>query len=113
MAQAIVNDEVELGARAVGGPVLGLRKAMTEWLFLLPALLFFVGYQVWPIVRVLWLSFTNFQLLSDKPAQWVGFDNYAQALHDPLMWASLWRGALFPIFFLPGASIPPLLLAIL
>src|ERR1700734_1908578 len=112
MAQATVNDEVELGARVAGAPVLGLRKGMTEWLFLLPALFFFVGYQVWPIVRVLWLSFTNFQLLSDKPAQWVGFDNYAQALHDPLMWASLWRAALFTMMFLPGTIILPLLLAI-
>jgi multiple sugar transport system permease protein len=113
MAQAIVNDEVELGARVAGGPVLVLRKGMAEWLFLVPALLFFIGYQVWPIIRVLWLSFTNFQLLSDKPAQWVGFDNYVQALRDPLMWASLGRAALFTIMFLPGTIILPLLLAIL
>jgi multiple sugar transport system permease protein len=113
MAQAIVDDEVELGARVAGGPVPVLRKGGAEWLFLLPALVFFIGYQVWPIVRVLWLSFTNFQLLSDKPAQWVGFDNYAQALQDPLMWASLGRAALFTIMFLPGTIILPLLLAIL
>ena len=78
-----------------------------------PALVFFVGYQVWPIFRVLWLSFTDFQFLSDKPAHWVWFDNYAQALSDPLMWASLWRAALFTIMFLPGTIILPLLLAIL
>jgi multiple sugar transport system permease protein len=110
MAQAIADSEVELGERVAGGPV--LRKGMAGWLFLVPALIFFIGYQVWPIVRVLWLSFTNFQLLSDKPAQWVGFDNYAQALHDPLMWASLGRAALFTIMFLPGTIILPLLLAI-
>jgi multiple sugar transport system permease protein len=113
MAQAIVNSETDLGARATSDPLEPMRKGMTEWLFLLPALLFFIGYQVWPIIRVLWMSFTNFQLLSDKPAQWVGFDNYAQALHDPLMWASLGRAALFTIMFLPGTIILPLLLAIL
>jgi multiple sugar transport system permease protein len=112
MTQAIADGEAELGVEAADGPVRVLRKAFTEWLFLAPALLFFIGYQVWPIVRVLWLSFTNFQLLSDKPAQWVGFDNYAQALHDPLMWASLGRAALFTIMFLPGTIILPLLLAI-
>src|SRR3984885_10095515 len=112
MAQAIVDDEVELGARVAGGPVPVLRKGGAGRLFLLPALVFFIGYQVWPIVRVLWLSFTNFQLLSDKPEQWVGFDNYAQALHDPLMWAGLGRAALFTIMFLPGTIILPLLLAI-
>ena len=51
MAQAIVDDEVELGARVAGGPVPVLRKGGAEWLFLLPALVFFIGYQVWPIVR--------------------------------------------------------------
>lgn len=112
MAQAIVDSETDLGARAASDPLEHMRKGMAEWLFLLPALLFFVGYQVWPIVRVLWLSFTNFQLLSDKPTQWVGFDNYVQALHDPLMWTSLGRAALFTIMFLPGTIILPLLLAI-
>src|ERR1700723_3488973 len=113
MAQAIADSEVELAERLPGGPVPVLRKAFTEWLFLPPALFFFIGYQVWPIIRVLWMSFTNFQLLSDKPAQWVGFDNYVQALHDPLMWASLGRAALFTMMFLPGTIILPLLLAIL
>src|SRR5271156_2443156 len=113
MAQAIADSEVELGERVAGGPVPALRKGMAEWLFLVPALIFFIGYQVWPIIRVLWLSFTNFELLSDKPAEWVGFDNYVQALNDPLMWTSLGRAALFTIMFLPGTIILPLLLAIL
>jgi multiple sugar transport system permease protein len=113
MAQAIADSKVELGERVADGPVRVLRKGVTEWLFLAPAVVFFIGYQVWPIARVLWLSFTNFQFLSDKPAQWIGFDNYAQALKDPLMWTSLWRAALFTMMFLPGTIILPLLLAIL
>src|ERR1700735_5422826 len=113
MAQAIADSEIELGERVADGPVRFLRKGVTEWLFLAPAVVFFIGYQGWPIRRVLWLSFTNFQFLSDKPAQWIGFANYAQALKDPLMWTSLWRGAPFPMMFLPGTSIFPLLLAIL
>ncbi len=95
----------EIGAR--------FRLGLVEWLFLAPALIFFIGYQVWPIVRVLWLSFTNFQFLSNDSAKWVGFQNYTTALHDPLMWVSLWRAALFTIMFLPGTIILPLLLAIL
>src|SRR3984885_3537099 len=112
MAQAIADSEVELGERVADGPVRVLRKGVTEWLFLAPAVVFFIGYQVWPIARVLWLSFTNFQFLSDKPAQWIGFDNYAQALKDPLMWVSLWRAALFPMMFLPGTLFLPHPLAV-
>jgi multiple sugar transport system permease protein len=113
MAQTLISSEADLGASAADDQIRLIRKGLGDWLFLAPALTFFVGYQVWPIVRVVWLSFTDFQFLSDKPAHWVWFDNYAQALSDPLMWASLWRAALFTIMFLPGTIILPLLLAIL
>jgi multiple sugar transport system permease protein len=88
-------------------------RARNIWLFLLPALAFFVGYQVWPIVRVVWISFTDYQFLTNQPANWVGFANYAEALNDPLMWAGLGRAAWFTAMFLPGTIILPLLLAIL
>jgi multiple sugar transport system permease protein len=90
-----------------------LQQQSSTWLFLLPAVAFFVGYQVYPIFRVLWISFTDFQYLSDEPANWVGFSNYVAAFNDPLMWQSLWRAALFTMMFLPGTIILPLLLAIL
>ena len=79
MAQAIVESDPDLGAGAASG-LAGLRRQGVEWLFLVPALVFFIGYQVWPIFRVLWLSFTDFEFLSDKPAHWIWFGNYAQAL---------------------------------
>ena len=113
MVQTIAAGETDLETTRVVHPVTRFRKGVGEWMFLTPALVFFFGYQVWPIVRVLWLSFTDFQFLSDKPAHWVGFDNYLQALHDPLMWSGLWRALLFTILFLPGTIILPLLLAIL
>jgi ABC-type sugar transport system permease subunit len=86
---------------------------LSTWLFLVPTIIFFVGYQVYPILRVFWISFTDFQYLSDEPARWMWFDNYVEALKDPLLWRSLWRAALFTIMFLPGTIILPLLLAIL
>ncbi len=112
MAQSISPSEADLGARVAGDQIGRLRKSVSEWFFLAPALVFFIGYQVWPIFRVLWMSFTDFQFLSNKPAHWVWFDNYIQALSDPLMWVSLWRAALFTMMFLPGTIILPLLLAI-
>ena len=89
------------------------RQTISPWIFLLPALVFFVGYQIYPIFRVIWISFTDFEFLSNDPAKWVGFRNYVEALNDPLMWKSLWRATLFTIMFLPGTIILPLLLAVL
>ena len=96
-----------------GGRATALRQGVSPWWFLLPTIIFFLGYQVYPIFRVFWISFTDFQYLSNEPANWVWFDNYIQAFNDPLMWKSLWRAALFTIMFLPGTIILPLLLAIL
>ena len=101
------------GAAAMAARLIPRRQDFGTWLFLLPAVAFFVGYQVYPIIRVLWISFTDYQFLSNEPANWVGFANYAAALHDPLMWKSLWRATLFTLMFLPGTIILPLLLAIL
>jgi multiple sugar transport system permease protein len=88
-------------------------QRLNTWLFLLPAVLFFVGYQVWPIARVVWISFTDYQFLSQDPANWVGWTNYLEAISDPLMWRSLGRAAVFTMMFLPGTIIIPLLAAIL
>ncbi len=90
-----------------------LRQGLNHWLFLIPALLFFIGYQVYPILRVLWLSFTDYKYLSQEPAQWVGLENFANAFADSLMYQGLWRAALFTLMFLPGTIIVPLFLAIL
>src|SRR5215475_13856630 len=113
MAQAIVDRESEFGARATGDQIEVMRKGLGDWLFLAPALIFFVGYQVWPIIRVVWISFTDYQFLSTNEPSWVGLHNYIEGFTDPLMWKSLWRAALFTIMFLPGTIILPLLLAIL
>ena len=89
------------------------QQQINTWTFLLPALVFFVWYQAWPIIRVVWISFTDFKFLSRDPANWVGLANYVEALNDPLMWTSLGRAALFTAMFLPGTIIIPLLVAIL
>src|SRR5947209_12446258 len=113
MEQTIASSRVSPYPRRLSGELTLLRQGIGAWLFLLPALAFFAGYQVWPIIRVLWLSFTDYQFLTDQPAHWIWFDNYKNALQDPLMWSSLGRAALFTIMFLPGTIILPLLLAIL
>ena len=99
--------------RETSATVRHLRENASTWMFLAPALIFFIWYQVYPIIRVVWMSFTDFEFLRDDPAKYVGFSNYLAAMNDPLMWASLGRAGLFTAMFLPGTIIFPLLLAIL
>ena len=90
-----------------------LNNFAANWVFILPTLIFFVGYMAYPIFRVLWISFTDYRYLSRDPVQWVGLLNYTEAFRDPLLYQGLIRAAVFTALFLPGVIIIPLFLAIL
>jgi len=49
--------------------------------YLLPALLIFALFEYYPLLRVLYLSFTDADLL--KSPKWVGLANYARMLQNP------------------------------
>jgi multiple sugar transport system permease protein len=84
------------------------------WAFLLPTLVFFIGWQVYPILRVLYLSFTNYHFLATgAPIDFVGLANYTTAIIDPVVWLGIGRAAAFTAIFLPGMIIIPLVLAVL
>jgi multiple sugar transport system permease protein len=108
-------------ARAVAAPAAPLQGLRTTtvrfaqtWPYLLPALFFFVGWQLWPILRVLWISFTDFRFLAtDEPTRWVWFDNYVEALSDPLVQDGLVRAGIFTAIFLPGMIFLPMVIAVL
>ncbi|MDP9363441.1 MAG: sugar ABC transporter permease [Chloroflexota bacterium] len=85
-----------------------------SWLFLLPTVVLFLGWQLYPIARVGWLSFTDYRFLrTDQPVDWVGLDNYRQAFADPLVRSGLLRAAGFTALFLPGMIFIPMFLAVL
>jgi multiple sugar transport system permease protein len=103
-------------ARTAGrrGPVrLTTKRFVTTWPYLIPALVFFVGWQLYPIVRVLWISFTDYHFLAGGPSHWVWFHNYAEAFSDPLVAKGLLRALIFTLVFLPGMVFLPMVLAVL
>jgi multiple sugar transport system permease protein len=83
------------------------------WLFLLPTMIFFLGYQLYPILRVLWISFTDYRYLRGEPPRWIALQNYIDALQDPMVYEGLLRALKFTTLFLPGVLIIPLILAVL
>lgn len=54
------------------------------WTFLLPGLLFYIVFLVWPSVQALWISLTDWDGLSDEQ-QFVGLDNYRNMLNDEVV----------------------------
>jgi len=105
---------VGVGYGTAGARVgLAARRA-SAWVFLIPTIVFFIGWQLYPILRVLWISFTDFHFLrTNQAVNWVGVQNYVNAFKDPLVWTGLERAVIFTALFLPGMIFVPMLLAIL
>jgi multiple sugar transport system permease protein len=57
------------------------------FLFILPALIGFLVFMVWPLLRGIYLSFTKFNLLT--PPKFNGLDNYVRMVQDPVFWNAL------------------------
>jgi multiple sugar transport system permease protein len=55
--------------------------------FILPALLGFLVFMVWPTLRGIYLSFTKFNLLT--PPKFNGLDNYIRMVQDPVFWNAM------------------------
>ena len=85
----------------------------SNWIYLLPTVLFFFVYMAYPILRSMWISFTNYQYIVQTPAQFVGLQNYVNVLKDPIFWTGIKRSAIFTAIFLPGVIFIPLFVAIL
>lgn len=93
--------------------LLALGRHSTGWLFLLPTLFFFVGWQVYPIIRVLWISFTDYKFLKDEVVHWIWFQNYVDVLADPLFRLGLLRALYFTVLFVPPCILIPMVLAVM
>jgi multiple sugar transport system permease protein len=92
-----------------------VRENLVGWIFFLPTAVFFCGWAMYPIAKVLWISFTDYHFIS-RPGtvvNFVGLRNYITAFEDPVVLLGLGRAALFTALFLPGTIFIPLLLAIL
>jgi raffinose/stachyose/melibiose transport system permease protein len=56
----------------------------SPWAFVLPGLAVYAVFLVWPAMRSVWISFTDWDGMSPDP-KFVGLDNYAQLLRDPVV----------------------------
>ncbi|MEV0597845.1 sugar ABC transporter permease [Streptomyces sp. NPDC050315] len=80
-------------------------------IFLAPAMFGFLVFLLWPTLRGIWLSFTQYNLLT--PAEWVGFDNYVRLAHDPLFWESLWITVEYVVINISVQTLAALAIAVL
>lgn len=94
---------------------LARREAMAGLLFIAPVLLYFLVFQIAPMLIALFYSFTKWNMI--KAPEWVGLANYRNLLFDRLLypnfWPSLWVTLKYVLWATPFALTIPLGLALL
>jgi multiple sugar transport system permease protein len=81
-------------------------------LFLLPAGFGFVLFYLWPSVRGLWMSFTDFNLLRGS-GELVGAQNYRDLVADPLFWQSMRVTTLYVVLNIGSQTVLALAMAVM
>jgi multiple sugar transport system permease protein len=93
--------------RRAGGP----SDARLALLFIAPALIGFLVFFIWPTIRGIYLSFTEFNLLT--PPQFNGLDNYIRMVNDPIFWNALRVTLLYVVINIVVQTVLALVIAVM
>ncbi|MCF4967195.1 carbohydrate ABC transporter permease [Nostoc sp. CMAA1605] len=91
---------------------ISIKRQLTPYIFLLPALLLLSLTVFWPALQAFYLSFTSYEDIS-QPAQWIGMKNFLRLWEDKVFWKTLENTFLYLVGVVPVLVILPLGLAIL
>lgn len=94
------------------GLTLQKKEAITGWLFVTPAMVGFLIFTAFSMVYSLYISFTNWNILSDPV--FVGFQNYRNLFtRDIFFWDYLWNTFYYVLVLVPFVLVISLFFAIL
>jgi putative chitobiose transport system permease protein len=71
------------------------RFRATPWLFLAPSIALIGVFVVYPILAVVYFSFTDYDIV--RPPVWVGLDNFVRVFADETFWLALTHSLIYLI----------------
>ncbi|QGN34179.1 carbohydrate ABC transporter permease [Microlunatus sp. Gsoil 973] len=86
------------------------KKTTWIWLFLLPTVVLYGIYTIYPIIASYWYSLVEWNGF-DENQTFVGISNYREVFADPLFWNSFKVTLLFMVFVVPARVLLSLLMA--
>lgn len=90
------------------------REQRQAWVLLAPMLIVMALLTAWPLLRTIWLSFTDAELIgSGAQTGYVGLDNYLYALTDPDFRAAIGRTLYFTVISVALEGVIGVLVALL
>jgi len=78
------------------------RKAATPYLLLLPALLVYCVFTVYPVFKQFEISFFNWHIFPGASNPFVGWSNYTKAFHDPIVRTAVRNVLLYTAITVPA-----------
>jgi putative chitobiose transport system permease protein len=88
---------------------LSKKISITPYLFLAPALIVIAVFFIYPILAVVYYSFTEYNIVT--PPEWIGLRNYQRLVIDPIFWLAL-KHSLIYLLVTPALIILSTILAI-
>jgi len=93
-ASAVAGSRTPRRATAIA---VARRATLVGWALLVPALLAYVGFVIWPLIQGVQYSFYDWNGVG--VATWVGFDNYLRVFTDPDLLGAIRNAFLLIAFF--------------
>lgn len=87
------------------------RRPLAPYLFLAPTIVVLGVFVLWPMLRSLYISFTDSSIVGS--ADWVGLENYAELLEDPAFGNALLNTVVYAVCTTPVSVLIALVLAVL
>ena len=82
-------------------PALRRRENISGYLFLLPSLVFFLGFVIVPMIMCVAASFTDATMNSNQPDRFIGLANYIELWQDPVFLKALWNTIIIVLVSVP------------
>lgn len=91
VSQPIASSRKTLASKPIS------RESVIGWLFVLPALIMYAIFVLFPLVQSVRYSFFRWNGIGEM--RWVGLDNYATILEDPNLLGTIYNALILVIFF--------------
>ena len=79
------------------------RETISAYLFLLPSLIFFIGFVVIPMIMCVVFSLQEMGLDSSA-TKFIGFDNYVKMAQDPIFWKGFLNTVIIVVVAVPAVT---------
>ncbi len=83
------------------------------YLFLLPGLILYLVWTVYPLAYQLYISFFNWKIMPGQVSQFIGLANYQRAFDDPIFWLALKNTVVYAVVTVVGQMVIGLAIAVM